>query len=156
MSKVIDRDLGWKKIKRKSLSNRPYSVNVGIRGHGTGKTNLATIGLYHEKGGKRPGWKKGCPPKRSFIGDTIDKNLSKLMHGLDTIASAISAGKGSKKQGLYAYGKLVENMIKGRIKSGILPRLAASTIKYKSRYTAKVTPLIFHGRLINSITHWLK
>lgn len=152
----IDKDRGWKKIMSKIRKTRVKSVSIGVRGQGTGKSDLATIALYHEKGGKRPGWKKGCPPKRSFIGPTIDQNQSKYMRALERIASRIAIGKINVKQGLFGLGSLVERHIKRKIRAGVLPQLAESTKKFKAKHgKPKNTPLIHHGRLINSITHWM-
>lgn len=155
MSKVKDIDRGWSKIKTQALSSG-NSVSIGIRGSGGGKNDLAMIGLYHEKGGKRVGWPKGCPPKRSFIAGTIDGNKWKYQLALDKVADRILGGVISKKQGLQGLGFLLVSNIKARIKKGILPSLANSTKKKKRKVgKAKDTPLIFRGRLINSITHWL-
>lgn len=153
---VIDKDRGWQKIRKNAKKARKNAVAIGIRGQGTGKSSLATIGLYHEKGGVRSGWTRGCPPKRSFIGPTIDSNKSKYMFALGHIASKVLSGKLMVSRGLFGLGALVENHIKQRIGSGILPSLADSTKKFKARHgKPKSTPLIHHGRLINSITHWL-
>jgi len=152
---VKDKDRGWKKIK-KNVLHKTNSVSIGIRGQGVGKSSLASIAYYHEKGGKRVGWKNGCPPKRSFIASTIDKNLMKYQLALDKVASRILSGLVSKKTGLHGLGFLLVKGIKSTIRSGITPPLAESTKKQKARIgKSKNTPLIYRGRLINSIIHWL-
>jgi hypothetical protein len=155
MSNIKDIDRGWNKIKYNALHGQ-NRVSIGIRGGGIGKNDLATIGLYHEKGGKRPGWSKGCPPKRSFIGSTIDEKKWKYQLALDRVADKILSGAITKSKGLHGLGFLLVKDIKSKIRKGILPALADSTKKAKARIgKAKNTPLIFRGRLINSLTHWL-
>ena len=151
MTRMVDIDRGWKRI-LKSAMDKHNNVSVGIRGSGSGKNDLKMIALYHEKGGKR-----GRPPKRSFIAPTIDKNKGKYLLALDRVADRIISHGISKTQGLMALGKIVEGNIKATIIRGIAPPLAESTKRIKRKHgLAKLTPLIFHGRLINSITHWLQ
>ena len=121
MSKyVVDRDLGWNRIKREA-KKKTNSVFIGIRGGNIGKTNLATIGLYHEKGGKN-----NRPPKRSFIQPTVDANFGKYMRLLNKIADNIFTGKSSKEESIFTLWAVVNKQIKARISSGILPQIATS------------------------------
>lgn len=159
-SNLIIKDKGWNKILREArkTSGGKNSVLVGIRGRGSGKKDLATIGLYHEKGGKRQGWTRGCPPKRSFIAPAIDSNKSYYLRLLDKIHDRVLRGLSGKSQGLFALGSVIEMQIKNRITAGIAPELAKSTKRQKkAKYGGyKNTPLIRTRRLYNSITHWLK
>lgn len=148
---VKDIDRGWKRIKKQALSHN-NAVKIGVRGSGTGSKNISAIATYHEKGGKN-----NRPPKRSFIASTIDGNVWIYQRALDKAADKILSGSMSKNRALRQIGLLLVRNIKKRIRSGISPELAESTKKRKAKHGgAKNTPLIWTGRLINSITHWLE
>jgi len=145
--KIIDRDLGYKKIYRALKSLNGIEVVVGItakkadRSTGSGINN-ATLGLIHEYG-------LGRVPERSFIRSTVENNLKeykKLLSGAvkDITVNGIKPGKA-----LGLVGLKVQGDIKDKIQSSIPPANAEATIKAKG---SSVT-LIDTGQLIGSISY---
>jgi hypothetical protein len=97
---------------------------------------------------------RGNPPKRSFIGATMDIRKNQYMRLLGKFASLVVSLRATKESMFELLGQIVVSHIRSYIIAGIAPELAESTKAFKAKHgNAKNTPLIFHGRLLNSITY---
>ena len=176
---VIDRDLGWGKVKQvfAEKGDKPSAVRVGIQGDGAVKTeggmSLVDIATVHEFGST-----DGRIPQRSFIRSTFDKNKKQYQKLVNEMARQVLDGKVDADSGLGLIGQKFVADVKKTIRDGIEPPLAQSTIAGRTKKikalagnanqsaataaaehlentgelpAGAVTPLIDTGRLINSI-----
>lgn len=105
--------------------------------------DVAVINEFGSEDGKHP-------PPRSFIGAWADQNKDQNEATMRAIGSAVVNGKvKSLKVGLDRAGLRFRGDIQKRIKAGIAPPNAASTIERKG----SSTPLIDTGQLWTSISH---
>lgn len=88
-------------------------------------------------------------PERSFIRATIDEKRGDIARLFERAAKGAIDGKINLKTGLGLIGEKTVAWIKGRIRKGISPPLAASTIARKG----SSKPLIDEGQLIGSLTY---
>ena len=106
---------------------------------------MAQIGAIHEFGSK-----DGKIPQRSWLGAAVDSNSKAIQDFIEKLIVRILERKDVEKTALGKLGALVQKLAKARIRKGIPPALAASTLKHKG--PTKTTPLIDTGQLINSIS----
>lgn len=151
--KIRDVDRGAKALLERIASSVRTRVTVGIHEaegsasaeEGDGLTVL-DVGTINEFGGDQG----DNPPRRSFLADWADENEEKLKSDMRKIGAAVVAGKLSTlEQGFERLGLRSVAEIQQRIKAGIDPENADSTIERKG----SSTPLINHGQLWTSITH---
>jgi len=149
---VRDVDHGYEALfRRLAQRNQGRVVDVGVMGQegagiyeGTGLT-VADVASFHEFG-------RGVP-ERSFIRAYVDENREQIENTLRRMAQKVIKGEvRSFDAGLELIGQRIQNEIKKRIKAGIEPALAQSTIDRKG----SKPPLIDTGQLINSITYELR
>jgi hypothetical protein len=145
--KVIDK--GWKKIgqsMQKFAKGKTAAVGIqageaDISREG-GATNVL-IGVVHEFGAKG-----GQIPERSYMRSTFDANKSTYQTLLNKIGANVFSAKEIEGE-LLLLGEKYRKDIIDKIRSGIEPALADSTIEAKAGDT---TPLIKTGQLINALT----
>lgn len=145
---VIDK--GWDAIKRNlEKFTTGKAASVGIQGslaaeeHEGGYTNVE-IGAVHEFGTK-----DGSIPSRSFIGSTYAENEDAITKETARIASKkVFEGKDPIPD-IMMMGENFRTKVLKKIKSGIEPGLAESTIIQKKGET---TPLIDTGQMWNAIS----
>lgn len=149
-SRVIDVDHGLKKLverMRKADDESAY-VKVGIidstsnRAAGGTLTN-AQIGAIHEFGSPAHGI-----PERSFLRATFDANKSKYRGQLRKLCELILDGKTDTQKGLALLGLGAAADVQNRIRAGISPANAESTIEQKG----STKPLVDTGQLLGSIS----
>lgn len=103
---------------------------------------LLEVAIIHEFGA-------GHVPARSFIRATIDEKRAEIQALQVVVAKQVLAGKLTPDQALGQIGAKVAAMIQQRIRDGLAPPLAASTLRRKKN---KSTPLILTGQLRSSVT----
>ena len=146
--KVIDK--GWDAIGNQLKKfARGKAASVGIQGskaeeaHEGGYTNVE-IGAVHEYGTQ-----DGKIPERSFIRSTYSENEDAITKKLGAIsAKRIFEGKDPIAD-IAMLGEEFRTKILKKIKSGIAPPLAESTIEHKK---GEATPLIDTGQMWNAIS----
>lgn len=147
VNKVIDRDLGWKRIKKNlaELAREP-AVAIGILAEEApredGKLTNVDIGTFHEFGTEHV-------PQRSFIRGTVDAKRAEINKFVSDQLGRVIEGKETVDTSLAKVGEKVRAEIKGRIRAGIQPQLKPATIKGKG----SSKPLVDTGQLLNSITY---
>lgn len=145
-SQVIDRDKGLKDL-MKRLGDERWTLTVGVHSaeggevsrDGDGKQTVLDVAIINEYG-------LGVP-ERSFIRAWADENEQRNKAKLRKIAEAVFDGKYDIRTGLERLGLLFVGEIQTRIKAGISPPNAPSTIAKKK----SSTPLINLGQLWTSI-----
>jgi hypothetical protein len=106
---------------------------------------LIEVAAYNEFGGPDDN-----PPRRSFIADWADENVDEHKELVRRSAQAVVQGKlPSMHVALDRLGLRFVGEIQMRIKGGISPENAASTIEQKG----SSTPLIAGGQLWTAVTH---
>lgn len=147
-ARVIDRDRGWKAIRREAKRSGGAHVAVGIlEGAGArndGELTNAMLGSVHEYGSPESGIKE-----RSFLRATIDERLRDYRKLVKRLGELIVTKKLTTEQALDMFGMRVVADVKRRIQAGIDPALAPETIARKG----SSKQLIDTGQLVNSITH---
>lgn len=146
---VIDR--GWDAVGDLLKKFAPgKAAAVGIQGskaeqiHEGGYTNVE-IGAVHEYGTQ-----DGVIPERSFIRSTHTENEDAITKELSAIAAKKVFEAKDPTADIAMMGETFRKKILEKIKSGIAPPLAESTIIQKK---GEITPLIGKtGQLWNSIT----
>lgn len=157
-SAVVDIDLGWKDIQERfRLADKSFT-NVGVIGpeaegfHGDSAEglNLAELAAIHEFGSM-----DGTIPERSFIRDGIDANIDRLNALKERVAKAVFERRGMDiRTGLGLIGAEAVRLIRNRMREGIPPPLAGSTLRRRQALgDENPRPLIDTGQLINAITH---
>jgi hypothetical protein len=143
---VVDRDLGWRRLGRALRDASAVAVDVGSREdgparRGDGPTN-AQIGSWHEYGTSRV-------PARSFVRSTFDKNWPIYRAAASVLGRKILIGGMTKQRALMILGAKFAADMKAKIRAGIPPALAQSTIDRKG----SSKQLIHTGQLIGSISY---
>jgi hypothetical protein len=151
--KVIDRDLGYKRISRqwKKLSRSAVFVDVGIQGpkasepkRPKSKLNNVEIATVDEFGSR-----DGRIPQRSFLRSTFDENQRKYKKLMKRAGERAVLDGVSVKAAFTIPGEAHRTDIIRKIDAGIPPPNAESTLRRKRGGT---TPLINFGQLKGSIS----
>lgn len=157
---IRDTDKGYKALMaRLAKAASGARVTVGIHeAEGSkpaegdsGDATLIEVAAYNEFGGPATDEKPlGNPPRRSFIADWEDESVDEHREQLRKIGQAIVKGTiPSVEVGLDRFGLHAVGEVQQRIKAGIEPENAESTIERKG----SSTPLIASGQLWTSVTH---
>lgn len=123
-SKVIDKDKGFKRLKKTLKTFGDDELVIGIPGKiDFNVPTQGAIGAVHEFGSV-----DGSIPSRSFLRSTFDKNVSKYTRSLSQqIRRAIERGS-PRKQALFILGEKVRKDVIKRIQSEEIKQdLAEST-----------------------------
>jgi hypothetical protein len=151
--KVIDRDLGYKRISRlwRKLSRAGVTVDIGIQGPKASedkkpkaKLNNVEIATVHEFGTRN-----GRIPQRSFMRSTFDENKRKYEKLMSNAADRVIFEKIDPEAAFAIPGEAHRTDVIRKIDAGIPPPNAPSTLKRKRGGT---TPLINFGQLKGSIS----
>lgn len=147
-TKIIEKDMGWKAIK-KAMMEKPTYVDVGLLENADprdSEMDNVAIGTVHEFGSS-----KANIPERSFIRSTVDEKERTYKKLLSKVAGDVIDHKsdGPLKPGLNAVGSKVKSDIRSKIRGQIPPPNAPSTISKKG----SSTPLIDSGQLVQALDH---
>lgn len=141
-NKVIEKDLGWKNIKKQIKILKHTNVKVGLFGNGNPSQNVAARGAVHEFGSP-----KQNIPSRPFERQAFDNNINNLKKSIKKEYNQVLAGKLSSNQMMKKIGVLHEDQIKKTINDGNFVPLSPKTIARKK----SSKPLIDTAVMINSI-----
>lgn len=149
-ARIIDQDLGWRKIKRALERSRDATVvTIGVhedaasRKDGDGISGVV-LAAVHEFGRR-----DGSIPERSFIRSTIDDNARKYSALTKNMLLRIMRSGMTSHHALGLLGARVVADIKRRIQHGIAPDIQEATKQRKG----SSKPLIDTAQLLRSITH---
>lgn len=155
-SKVIDRDLGYKKILNNisKLNSNPY-VKVGwlekAGTHEGSSMTVAQIASIHEFGAP-----SANIPERAPIRKTIDSKKSDIQSKQEALLDKVLLGKMDADKGLAVLGQFVKAEIQSTIRAGLTPPWAESTLASRvarSGGIVAITPLIDSGQTIRSVDY---
>jgi len=149
MATVIDRDMGWNKIKinMKQLDDR--QIKIGIMGNSGSVDGVAVLdyAAYNEFG-------TSTIPARPFMATTADKYRGETVKMAEVITGNIIDGKYSVDIGLARLGAWYQSKVQATIrdaKSWAVPN-AVSTVEAKG----SSSPLIDTGRMIGAVRYEVK
>lgn len=146
MTEIVDRDRGYARFIRRILGSEKVTVKVGVltdAQHEGSNRSVAEIGEIHEMG-------LGVPA-RPWLRPIVDGNRGVINARIKRAAQAVALGQMSNVDAMDLVGQSIVNDIRARIRAGIPPELAASTLRQKGE--GKTTPLIASGQFIGIITH---
>jgi hypothetical protein len=145
VTRVIDRDLGWQKIKGRLGDAGKHHLVAGIIGatdqRDGGEFSNVQIGTVHEFG-------LGVP-ERSFLRATVDERSTFYRRLVKKLMQRALDMKGTVSEALRILGEQMKADIVRRIDRGIDPPLHPATIAAKG----SSKPLIDTGQLKQSITY---
>jgi len=127
MARVIDRDLGWKAIKREMLKAKTLEVAVGIlEGAKNGEgASIAEYATHNEFGTDKI-------PERPFMRTAFDESKEKISQDMNRQGERMAMGQSTARDALKTIGQRhasrIQNVITGR---NFLPRLSPQTVKAK-------------------------
>lgn len=156
--KIIDRDLGLKKLLRETLIPGKINVTVGIHEEEGQKPKLyrksdgsfayseditlLAVAIIHEFG-------LGAQEERSYIRATFDMYKEQTLEMTYRLARLVLDGKIDRQQALMQLGLYFEALVKQRIRENIPPPISEETAKRKGHHTA----LIDTEQLIKNIAY---
>ena len=140
---IKDIDRGYSGFVKGFTALDGYGVTIGI--HAEEGSELAIIAASQEFG-------TDSIPERSFLRATLDEQDGAYREATADAIRSVLDGKRSAKVALERLGLRVVRDVQGKIRSGIDPALAPSTIDKKR----SSKPLIDTGRLLRSITYQVR
>lgn len=151
-SRVIDRDLGWAKLRRELAKAEKSAVHVGIQGEAgaaerTEGMSNADLLAVHEFGSA-----DGRIPERSVIRATVDEGEREYRSLLSRLGAAIVDAKIDVVRALGIAGEKVLGDMRRKVRAGIPPPNAPITVKRKG----SSKPLIASGQLVQGLTYEVK
>jgi hypothetical protein len=145
-AKIRDTDRGYKKRMKVLEKFQGASISVGVHendgagAHSEG-VSVADVGAFHEFG-------TDDIPERSFVRGWFDEQGPENDRLIASAAKRVATGKAEIQQALDQVGAVMAGNMVARIRSGIAPELADSTVSKKG----SSTPLIDSGQLTQAIT----
>lgn len=135
---VVDRDLGWKAIKREMAAASHIEAAVGIH-----DGEIAQYATYNEFGTKEI-------PSRPFMRIALDENKSAISKDFEEETNKLVTGKTTARISLLRIGlkhaKRIQKVITGR---NIPPPLDPKTVARKKGSTKT---LVDTGAMVNAVT----
>lgn len=149
VTKVIDRDKGYRRIMADLLAHKNATITVGLHGDnepydGSGAT-LAQVATFNEFGTEHI-------PARPFIRSTFDEQVGEWERLVALVERRLIAGTMSISQALKLLGAKIVADIQAKITDGPHEPNRPSTIAKKG----STSPLIDTGRLRQSVTFEIK
>lgn len=172
--RVVDVDRGYAAMMRRARALQGAAVRIGvleakgrapvtrrnsageILGGGSAFTMVA-LASVHEFGSL-----SANVPERSFLRTTFDDQRARYHALMRRVLRLYIIGRIPLRSALGLVGLQFENDVRARIRGGLRPGLAASTLRARrrrgkgNRKFAGHKPLIDTGRLIGSISHEVK
>lgn len=150
-SRMVDRDTGYSELMRAFGTVGGRYVDVGVRekdGAEVPEGSDATLAAYatYNEFGSEDGQ---SPPQRSFLRSTEAENRDKYVDMIGTAIGNHLDGRRHINQGLARVGAKVVRDVQAKIRSGVEPANAESTLKRKK----STVTLIDTGRLRQSIDY---
>lgn len=128
-SGIVDRDLGWKDIKKELKKLKKMGVKAGIvEGHhiSNNGANIAEYALYNEVGTDN-----GHIPARPFIRSWVDNNKEQINRTMDSAYNHVVKGKWTAEDAMKRIGEFAESGIRDNIIRGDFEPNKPATIKKK-------------------------
>jgi len=151
---VKDTDFGWKQIEKEIKIFQESNILIGFQ-EGTqtkmerkggrtkkGGLNMAEIAAQNEFGTSKI-------PARPFMTTSFDENIEKISNLIQRQYKEVQEGKKSARKALTFIGVVVQDLIKGKIRSILNPPNSPVTIKIKG----SSKPLIDFGQMIQSVRY---
>lgn len=154
---IKDTDLGMKKIVAELKNLEKKDVLVGIQARsktqvtykagrkGKANVDIAEYATENEFGNSKI-------PERSFIRSAFDENLSLIESFVEKQYGKIIDGTSTTDQALGTIGKVIESMVKTKIRQIQFPPNAKRTIALKG----SSKPLIDFGNMISAVRYVIK
>jgi hypothetical protein len=143
---TIDRDLGWKRIKRDVALMEKSSVRVGflVSGPSRRETGLpnAAVAYFNEYGTR-------TIPERPFMRQSMDENLERLHALVGVLIDSVLLGATSVKTALGLLGQTVQGLIQEKIAHNDFEANAPSTIAAKG----SSQPLVDSAQMRQSVRY---
>lgn len=149
---------GWRKVIQRVAAFDDVVLKVGLVGDKAEQSvdeadpsfTMVQLAGVHEYGAAiQQSWGVLIIPARPFIRPTLAVNEVPYTRALARLSTQILEGKRTARQGLGLIGERIVADIRARIRAGIAPENAASTVARKK----STTPLVDTGRLIQSISY---
>lgn len=159
MADVIDKDRGWKKLRREleKAADSPYAKVGVLQSHGAGEAHddnssftMVALAATHEFGAP----KAGIPP-RPFISRTFDERESALNEIREKCAKGIYSQKLAMENALRILGEWGAAQVKDFIVKGeVTPPVSPGRLRQKTIGGKKgTTTLVDTGRLMNALSY---
>lgn len=143
MSRTVDRDRGWRRIRKMLRRIDGSEVEVGwFPDARHEEMNTAELAAIHEYGG-------GKVPARPMIRPVVDKNTNNYRRLRKLLMDRVIAGNMSEEAALETLGARVESDLKEWITDGDHAPNAPSTIARKG----SSKPLIDTGLMRSQVSH---
>lgn len=143
---TVERDLGFKKIRRELKKADGAVVRVGlfndVRHPDSPGLSAASIGTIHEFGAPAAGI-----PARSFLRSTVDEKRQPHRRLLERLRGDFLDGRRTAENALLTFGELVASDVKKKITDLRSPKLEDATIAAKG----SSNPLIDTGFMRASV-----
>lgn len=166
---IIDRDRGWKRIKRELGRTKSQAhVVIGVLAKNSHRDDIAFLGRLLEFLGlgrefTNPqiaavhefGSFDGKIPERSFLRSTVDDNKARYLELVKRLLDQVLLGTLTLRQSFGLLGAEIKSDVQARINRGIAPPLKESTIDARERRFGRRSskPLIATGQLKQSIDY---
>ena len=163
--KIIDKDLGWKNIKKQIRSLNGLKIKIGLWGQGDPDRNLAYRGAVHQYGARiritpkmrsflhiigihvKAGTSHIIIPKRPFMSNAFDNGVNKLFRFIVNEFKKVMQKKQTMKIAIQRIGNFHESQIKREITTGDFEKNHPITIKRKG----SSRPLIDKSTMRNGV-----
>lgn len=133
----------------KLLKASPLTVKAGVLGHKRERKEKDGFDNVELAVTQEFGTRDGKIPARSFVLAPFKANRNRYMSQLRSFATKLLLGKVSLDKVLSLIGQQMAADMKKRIKDGIAPPNAESTVRRKK----STKPLVDTGQLLTSITY---
>ena len=154
-SKIIDKDLGWKNIKKQLRALKDKEVASGLFGNEekNPETNISFRGIVNEYGTESAGKNKNITiPARPFTQQAYETNKRNIYKFIDTNYSLVLTGRQTTEKMLNRLGIYHSDQIKDSITTGDFTANAPSTIARKG----SSKPLIDSGEMRQKTTYVIR
>lgn len=157
--KTTDKAKVFRRIEKRFGEMNDLHIVVGVpkgaKARDDDEATMAQVAFYNEFGVKKPG--KGSIPERSFLRATVDENSRKYTKMYEKLMGAVLEGKIDVKRAMGLLGEMAKADVQKKIRSGVPPVNASSTIRQKGSTKTliggnKATGYV-GGQLYQSITY---
>lgn len=148
---VRDNKRAWDEFRARMRKVHGSHVTVGVHPDAgsysePGAPTVAEVALWAEFGTKRS-------PERSFLRSAIDEGQHQIDRWRVELLEQVKDGKMTVEKALEALGFRAQVLVQNKIKSGVPPANAESTLREKRREGVGATTLQWTRLLLRSIGH---
>jgi hypothetical protein len=146
---VVDRDLGWDRIKRETEALSGKAVKVGIQSDGGDVIDRAFFNEYGTAGGASGGGWGGPVPARPFISTAFEENRENLHQMKARLWNGVIDGRIGADQAARLLGEHHQNQVREKITAIDTPPNAPLTVELKG----SSNPLIDTGQMRQTVRY---